>query len=191
MVRRETPLPRLVVTTQVDLKHPIIADPASTGGAVVFATDDGKIHVLSGRDLSPVGITTLEAPRALGPLEAGGRVFVADAAGNILAFGPQGQKLWSVALNEPPPIVPPVVAKDMILLLGREGKLLRRSLADGSGREPLPLDIVASGDPHLVGSDVVVPVSPGAVRLLKADFVGSKPAEAASTSTQKPKRGGF
>lgn len=190
MVRREKPTPRLSATAQVDLKHAIIADPASTGGAVVLATDDGKIHVLSGRDLSPVGITTLDAPRALGPIEAGGRVFVADSAGNVVAFGPQGQKLWTVSLQEPPPIVPPVVAKDLVLLLGREGKLLRRSLADGSGRPPLPLDIVASGDPRLVGSDVVIPVSPGSIRLLKPEAAQAGSAQAASTDRPKDKEGG-
>jgi TolA-binding protein/outer membrane protein assembly factor BamB len=166
---QEKPRARLVVTAQVDLKRPIVADPASTGGAILLATDDNKIHSLVGRDLSPAPTINLDAPLALGPLSAGDHAFVADALGKVIAFGPEGRRLWDVDLKEPPPIVPPVVHDGEVLLLGREGKLLRRALADGSAKDPLPLDVVAAGNPRIIGKDVVVPVGPGTVRVLVGD----------------------
>jgi hypothetical protein len=102
-------------------------------------------------------------------LSAGDHAFVADALGKVIAFGPEGRRVWDVDLKEPPPIVPPVVHDGEVLLLGREGKLLRRALADGSAKDPLPLDVVAAGNPRIIGKDVVVPVGPGTVRVLDGD----------------------
>ena len=51
---QQKPVPRLVVETEKLLDKGIVADPATTGGAVIVATADQRSRVLSARDLSPV-----------------------------------------------------------------------------------------------------------------------------------------
>ena len=45
-----------------EARQRIIADPVSTGGAVIVVTADGRVRALAVRDLSPVGSWALEAP---------------------------------------------------------------------------------------------------------------------------------
>ena len=51
---------------------PLAAAPVSTGGAVVVATSDNKVRSLSARDLSAVGMWTLDNPLAVQPAAIGG-----------------------------------------------------------------------------------------------------------------------
>ncbi len=162
--------PRLklaVVGEVVDLKSPIHADPATTAEAVIVVTADGKIRALAGRDLSSLGAWTLDAPRALGPLGFAGHAVVIDAASNVLAFGPDGQKIWSVDLRDPPPLGPPILKDDALWFLSRDGALQRRSLADGSNVDRVDLGILPSGGLITDGPDVLVPTAPGTYRLLE------------------------
>ena len=53
------------------LDQRIIADPASTGNAVIVATADRHVRALAARDLSPVGSWPLDAPLAGRPIGIG------------------------------------------------------------------------------------------------------------------------
>ena len=53
MIRPADPRPRLALAGEVNLGKEIVADPVSTGGAVVLATADDRIRSLAARDLSP------------------------------------------------------------------------------------------------------------------------------------------
>ena len=66
---KTTPVPRLSDEAETTLDQRIIADPASTGGAVIVATADGKVRALAARDLSPVGSWPLAAPLASQPYQ--------------------------------------------------------------------------------------------------------------------------
>ncbi len=138
--RGEGPRPRLVVAAEVALDQPIVADPVSTGGAVVVATADGRARSLSARDLGPTGAWPIEAPLAWPPAAVAGRAFLADSAGGVLAIGPDGQRLWTVAPGDAPASGPPAVSGEVAWFLDRDGTLRGRSLADGS-----PLDRIALG----------------------------------------------
>ena len=59
---KQKPVPRLVVEAETLLEKGIVADPASTGEAVIVVTADQRVRVLSARDLSPVGAWPLAAP---------------------------------------------------------------------------------------------------------------------------------
>ncbi len=78
---KKTPVPRLSDEAETTLDQRIIADPASTGGAVIVATADGKVRALAARDLSPVGSWPLEAPLAGRPYQTKDGCFVMDRGG--------------------------------------------------------------------------------------------------------------
>lgn len=160
---------KLVVKAKVDLGAPLETDPVATETAILLITTDGRIRSLAARDLSPLGAWTLEAPRAVGPVLASGHAFVADRSGKVLAFGPDGQRAWSTDLKGAPSAGAPAVAGQVVLLLGRDGVLHRRALADGAPLEKTELGVLPAGGLEPAQADLVVPVAPGTVQLLKAE----------------------
>jgi len=162
---RQKPVPRLVVEAEKLLEKGIVADPATTGGAVIVATADQRVRVLSARDLSPVGAWPLEAPLLASPVTAGERCFVFDSAGGILALGPNGRRLWSIKLDAAV-AGPPLIQDELVWLLDREGHLHARSLADGAAREQLELGVLPAGGLLQVGPEAIVPVARGTVQLI-------------------------
>ena len=90
LARAESPRPRLVVTVEMSLGQPINTELASTGRAVLAATADGKVRALAARDLSPAATVDLPSPRTFGPVAVGDHGFVADALGDVFAFGLDG-----------------------------------------------------------------------------------------------------
>jgi outer membrane protein assembly factor BamB len=164
---RRDPRPRLVATgEEADLAESITTDPASTGMALIVATQDGKIRALSGRDFSPLGAWPLEAPRAIGPVSVGSSVLVADRAGRQTCYGPEGTRLWSVSVPEGPPIGAPIARDGTYEFLTADGSLHRRSLADGSGLDRTPLDVLPVGAPMPIGDLLMIRCAPGTLRPL-------------------------
>ncbi len=127
IVRKSDPRPRLVVAAEIAMGTPLAADPVSTSGAVVVATSDNKVRSLSIRDLSPAGSWTLDNPVAVPPAAIGGRCFVVDTSGVVLALGEDGQKLWSANLRESETAVwvvgAPAIRGDAVWFLDRTGTL--------------------------------------------------------------------
>lgn len=150
-----------------DLQSPIEADPAATADAVIVATDDGRVRSLAARDLSSLGAWTLNVPRAFGPLTVGDNAYLVDKSGGVLAFAPDGTRLWSADLHDAPPVGPPVVVGDAVWFLSRDGVLQKRNLADGSPVDRLDLGILPSGGLTPLGPHVVVSAAPGTLRLLQ------------------------
>ncbi len=179
LVRTNDPRPRLTVAAEIALGKPLVTDPCSTGSAVVLVTADEKIRALAARDLSPVGAWPLEAPLATPPATVGGRCFLVDTAGHVLAIGPEGLRLWSAKLesNGKPIVVAgaPAVRKEAIWFLSRDGMLLGRALADGAALTTAPLGVPPAGGPVAAGDDLAVPVGLGTTRLLTIDSNGGKP----------------
>jgi outer membrane protein assembly factor BamB len=167
LIRVDQPRPRLVVTAEVGLDAGLAANPASTGGAVVLATTDGRIRALAARDLSPLGAWPLEGPLALPPVSVAGRGFAGGGTGDVLALGLDGQRLWSIRFPDAAPSGPPVVRDQAVWFLTRDGALHRRALADGAPLDRIELGILPAGALHAVGTDLAVPVAPGTFRMLK------------------------
>ena len=116
------------------LDRRIIAAPASTGGAVIVATADGRVRALAARDLSPVGSWPLDAPLAGRPIGIGETCFVMDRAGGVMAFGRNGQRTWSIKLDSAV-VGAPVVVDQLVWFLTRGGKLHVLALSDRPERE--------------------------------------------------------
>jgi outer membrane protein assembly factor BamB len=182
--RSQEEKPKLVVLNEVDLKADLKADPTATEAAVFFATEDGQIRALASRDLSPLGKWELEAPRVFGPVIVAGRTFVADATGNVLAFGQDGQRLWTIRLEGATLSGPPILRGDAAWFLSVDGVVQRRALADGKALDRFPLDIVPAGGLIAFGNDVAVPTAPGTVRLLTAIEGPAPPSETQAPAEQ-------
>jgi len=160
--------PRLVATAELKLDKAMAAGPASTGPAILVATVDGRVRSLASRDLGPQGSWPLEAPRLFGPVVVADHAFVADAAGNVVAFAPDGRRLWSSRLRSGLPGGPPVIRGGAACFLGRDGVVERLAMADGSAVGLTRLDVFPAGSPLAAGPDLVVPTGLGTVRVLEA-----------------------
>jgi hypothetical protein len=162
LVLKQDPGARLVAEPELTLDKPIIADPAATGEAVIVATIDQKVRVLSGRDLSPLGAWPLEAPLVGRPVVAGQFAFVFDAAGGVLAISREGRRLWSIKLGAVA-AGDPVIDGDRVWLLDRTGRLEGRSLASGARGQSFDLGVLPAGGLVLAGSKTIVPVARGSI----------------------------
>jgi hypothetical protein len=158
-----------LASPEINLGNDLAADPMATEAALILVTKDGRIRALATRDLSPVGAWPLDAPLATPPAAVAGRGFLADSAGNVQAFGPDGQRLWSITLRDGACHGPPVVAGDSVWFLGRNGSLERHALGDGALLDRVALDILPAGDLQALGPQLVVPVGLGTLRTLKSD----------------------
>ena len=172
LTRADNPRPRLVVSGEASLGQSLVARPASTGRAVLFATSDGKVRALAARDLSPATTVDLPAPRSSGPVAVGDHAFVADAAGDVFAFGPDGQRRWQARLraaaNDPP-----AVRGGTAWFLTRSGSLESRALTDGATSERLSLGGLPAGAPLVAGGRLVVPTGLGSIRAVADDRLGA------------------
>ncbi len=158
--------PRVVVTAEFKLDKPLAADPASTGSSVLVATIDGKVRSLAARDLGPQGSWSIEDRRLLGPVVVAEHAFVADSGGNILAFAPDGRRLWSAKLRGTIPVGPPAILDESAWFLGRDGSVQRFSIANGTPQSYASLDFLPVGGPIAAGPELVVPSGVGTVRIV-------------------------
>jgi outer membrane protein assembly factor BamB len=164
---RSAPIARLVGEFDRVLDRRIIAAPASTGNAVIVATADRHIRALAARDLSPVGSWELATPLATEPITLGETCFVMDRSGGVMAFGRDGQRMWSIQLDSAV-IGAPVVVDQLVWLLTRGGKLHVVALSNGQKREQLELGGLPAGGLLMAGKQEVVPAGKGVIRPVAA-----------------------
>src|SRR5262249_41376176 len=144
VARKTAPVARLVGEAQAILDQRIISDPASTGSAVIVVTADSRVRALAARDLSPVGSWALDAPLAGPPFGTKDMCFVMARAGGIMAFGRDGQRIWSTQL-ESAVIGSPLLLDQSVWLITQRGKLHVRALSDGGARGELALSVLPAG----------------------------------------------
>jgi outer membrane protein assembly factor BamB len=164
---KTAPVARLVGEAERMLDQHIIADPASTGLAVIVATADRHVRSLTARDLSPIGSWALDAPLAGPPIGIGEKCFVMDRAGGVIAFGRDGQRIWSIQLDSAV-VGTPVVLDQLIWFLTRGGNLHVRDLSNGKERERLVLGALPSGGVVMAGKQELVPAGRGTIRPVAA-----------------------
>jgi outer membrane protein assembly factor BamB len=170
---KRTPVPRLLVEAERTLDEPIIADPASTGSAVIVATADRRVRALAARDLSPVGSWGLDAPLATRPVRVQDGCFVMDRSGGVLSFGRDGQRAWSINLGAEV-VGEPMVAAGAVWLVTKDGMLHVRSRSDGAERERRSLGVLPSSGPLWVGTAPLVPAGRGTIRPLLREGMAAK-----------------
>jgi outer membrane protein assembly factor BamB len=170
LVLKTTPIPRLVVEAERLLEEPIVADPAATSAAVILLTADQKVRALAARDLSPVGTWPLEAPASGPPVNVGGRCFIADERGTVMAFGADGRRLWAARLDAPM-VGAPVVREETVWILDRAGRLYGLGAADGSTLSRRELGILPGGGLLVTGTLALVPVARGSFQPVNLDAI--------------------
>ncbi len=160
---KTTPVPRLVVEAERTLDSRVVASPATTGAAVLVGTADGRVRSLAGRDLSPIGAWPLDASISGRPegLPDGG--FAMDRAGNVLAFGRDGQKAWAIKLGAEVVGALRVLGQSVVILTS-DGVLHLRARGDGAPVDRRPLGVLPAGGPIATGATTMIPMAPGTVR---------------------------
>jgi len=168
VAKKTMPVARLVGEAQAVLDQRIIADPASTGSAVIVVTADRRVRALAARDLTPVGSWALDAPLAGPPIGIDDMCFVMDRSGGLMAFGRDGQRIWSTQL-ESAVVGAPLIRDQSVWLITQRGKLQVLALSDGKARGELALSVLPSGGLLMAGKKLFVPVGQGTVRTLTAN----------------------
>jgi outer membrane protein assembly factor BamB len=163
----KTSRPRVAITAELKLDKPLAADPASTGSSILIVTTDGRVRSLGSRDLGPQGSWALEAPRLVGPTVVADYSFVADSAGNVLAFAPDGRRIWSAKLRDTIAAGPPAILDQAVWFLGRDGSVQEFSLANGAARSRTVLELLPAGGPLAAGPELIIPCGAGTVRMLQ------------------------
>ena len=169
---KTSPVPRLVVESEMSLDSPIVSDPASTGSAVVVATADRQIRSLAARDLSPVGVWKLDAPIAGGPVSLGDGGLAIDRAGGVMAFGRDGQRIWSIKLGAEVVGPPQVIGQSLAFLTG-DGVLHLRARSNGASLDQRALGILPAGGLLSAGREAMIAVGPGTIRPLAIESLGA------------------
>jgi hypothetical protein len=159
---RKDPMPKLTAEAETLLDKAIIADPAATSQAVIAVTADRRVRALSTRDLSPLGAWPLAAPLAEDPVLSGGRVFVYDTAGGVMALGSEGRLLWSIKLDAVATGTP-FLEDDRLWLADRDGHLHQRALSDGAAQRQLALRLLPAGGFIALGQTVLVSAARGSI----------------------------
>jgi outer membrane protein assembly factor BamB len=162
---RSTPVPRLIREAETDLDQGIIADPASSGGAVIVATADGRVRALAARDLSPVGSWPLGAPLTSAPVGASDMCFVMDRSGGVMAFAGDGRRAWSVNLGAEA-VGSPILRDQSAWFLTRDGTLHVRARSDGAELKRRALGILPSGGVIAAGKTAVIAAGRATIRAL-------------------------
>ena len=150
----------------------IVADPASTGNAVLVATADRRVRSLAARDLSPVGAWQLDAPLAGQPVGLGDFGVVMDRAGSVLAFGRDGQRVWSIKLGAEVVGLPQITGRSIAFLTG-DGALHLRARSDGAPLERRTLEVLPAGGPLVAGREALIPVAQGTIRPMSLESLGA------------------
>ena len=163
LVLKTTPVPRLTVEAERALDSRIVADPATTGAAVLVATADGRVRSLAARDLSPIGAWPLDASIAGRPVGLGDGGLAMDRAGGILAFGRDGQQTWSIKLGAEIVGAPEALGRSLAILTS-DGVLHLRDRSDGAPVDRRPLGVLPAGGPVAIGDGAMIPVAAGTVR---------------------------
>ncbi len=163
LVMKTTPVPRLTVEAERALDSRIVADPATTGAAVLVATADGRVRSLAARDLSPIGSWPLDASIAGRPVGLGDGGLAMDRAGGVLAFGRDGQKTWSIKLGAEIVGAPEALGRSLAILTS-DGVLHLRDRSDGAPVDRRPLGVLPAGGPVAIGDGAMIPVAAGTVR---------------------------
>ena len=159
------------MTAQIALGIDLDTDPVGAGGLVVVVTADRRVRALAARDLSLASSTPLESRPTFPPEVVGGRVYVADQVGNLVAIAPDGQRAWSVRLpgagDSVVIVAPPRLSGETLWCMARDGTLHARTLTDGAEVSTVPLRVFASSGPLSLGNDLVIPDGSGSLRLMQ------------------------
>ena len=157
------PVPRLTVEAETTLDSRIVSDPACTGSAVLVVTADRRVRSLAVRDLSPVGAWQLEAPIAGRPVSLGDGGLTMDRAGGVMAFGRDGQRIWSIKLGAEVVGSPQVIGRSLAFLTG-DGVLHLRARSDGAPLNRRTLGVLPAGGLLATSREVIISVAPGTIR---------------------------
>jgi outer membrane protein assembly factor BamB len=124
------------------------------------------------RDLSPVGAWQLEAPIAGRPVSLGDGGLTMDRAGGVMAFGRDGQRIWSIKLGAEVVGLPQALGRSIAFLTG-DGVLYLRARSDGAPLSRRTLELLPAGGLLATSRDAIIAVAPGTIRPLALETLGA------------------
>ena len=95
-----------------------------------------------------------------------------DRAGGVMAFGRDGQRIWSIKLGAEVVGEPQVIGRSLAFLTG-DGVLHLRARSDGAPLDRRALGVLPAGGPLAMGREAMIAVAPGTIRPLALETLGA------------------
>jgi outer membrane protein assembly factor BamB len=159
---------RLVAEAETTLGQKPVADPVASPQTVIIATADQKVRALAARDLSPVGSWPCKGPISRLPRLTGGRFFIPDQSGGLLALGADGSRRWAIELGAGI-VGDPLVIGRSVWFLTSDGTLHGRDLETGEPRSRIELHVLPAAGPmaSATADEVIIPVARGTLQTFR------------------------
>jgi len=152
---------------------PIRSGIAVAGSLVGCVDETNVLHVWDAETMSPVSEIKLSSPAALGPIAAGGHLFVVAGDDEMVCVDPQGKEAWRFALKGENVAGRPLVKGDSVHFVTTSGLVRALRLANGSELGTVDTERSLSGGPIDLGDKFVVIGEDGSLNVVKTPGTGN------------------
>jgi outer membrane protein assembly factor BamB len=146
---------------------PIRSGIAVSGDLIGCVDDANVFHIWDGEALSAVSEIKLSSPASLGPVAAGGHLFVAAGDDELVCVNPQGKEIWRHPLKGQNVVGRPLVKGDTVYIVMSNGLVRALRLTDGGELWTLDSEKSLSGGPIDVDGKLVVIGDDGSLNVVK------------------------
>lgn len=161
------PSPNLVERSGSKLPRPIRSGIAISGSLVACVDETNALHVWDADALSPISEIKLSGPASLGPVAAGGYIFVAAGDDELLCVNSQGVEAWRQPLKGQHIAGHLLVKGDQLHFVTSSGLVRTLRLSDGSEVSTVDTEKPLSGGPIDIGGNLVVIGDDGSLNVIK------------------------
>jgi outer membrane protein assembly factor BamB len=150
------------------LPKPIRSGIAISGDIIACVDETNALQVWDGELVSPINEIRLAAPASLGPVVAGGFIFVAAGDDELVCVNAQGQEAWRYALKGQHVVGRPLVKGDSVHFVTSAGVVHTLRLSDGSDVATIDTEKPLSGGPIDISGKLAVIGDDGSINVVKA-----------------------
>jgi outer membrane protein assembly factor BamB len=162
------PSPNLAERASKKFPKPIRSGVATSGDIIASVDESNVLQVWDAEVLSPIGEIRLPSPASLGPVSAGGFVFVVAGDDELICVNPQGQEAWRHLLKGQHIVGRPLVKGDSVHFATSAGLVHTLRLADGGEAATIDTEKPLTGGPIAISGTLVVIGDDGSLNVVKA-----------------------
>ena len=164
---QDDPQPRLFAEHEAPVgAWPLTTRLAVLGNLVGCGAENGKLALFKLPSLEPQPPLDIKAQITWGPFPVGEHALCATDTDELLCIDAEGQLAWKTPLAHGAPAGRPLLLKDQIALLWKEGSYSQLNLNDGQESSHIDFDHPVIAGPVPWGENLVVTAFDGTLLLL-------------------------
>ncbi len=167
------PTTHLTAKGETKLPKRIRSAMAISGKVVCCVDEENTLHTLDAETLATIATVKLSNPASLGPVAAGGHIFVVVGDDEFVCVNAEGQVAWRQPLKGETVTGRPLVKDDAVHFVTTSGLIRALRLADGSELWTLNAEIPLAGGPVAAAAVLVVVGEDGSLNVVKAPAAGN------------------